>query len=259
MKTEKTIFITNDDGIQSDGIKHLVKIAREFGNVVLVAPDSPQSGMSHAITFTVPLRINKVYEEEGYVAYTCSGTPVDCVKLGLRVAMNGKKPDILLTGINHGSNASSNIIYSGTMAAAMEGAMEDIPSAGFSLLDFTENAKFEESTEFVQLIIKDLLEKPFPASTCLNVNIPKLPANEIKGIKLCREAKANWKASYQMGKDPFQMNYYWLTGEFLHTDLGEDTDLYALEQGYVAVVPIECDWTDFGRMKEFASLLESAK
>ncbi|MEG1573366.1 MAG: 5'/3'-nucleotidase SurE, partial [Bacteroidales bacterium] len=231
-KERPQIFITNDDGIHAPGIKSLVKIVRPLGDIVLVAPDRPQSGMSHAITLSSPLRFHKVKEEEGYRAYVCSGTPVDCVKLGLKIAMDGRKPSLLLSGINHGSNASTNMIYSGTMAAALEGAMEDIPSIGLSLLDYALEADFEQSAEFIKQIIQNTLAQPMPLRTCLNVNIPNLPATELKGIKVCRQAMALWKESYEMRKDPFHANYYWLTGEFHHTDLKEDTDLYALDHAY---------------------------
>jgi 5'-nucleotidase len=242
MTNKPLILVTNDDGITAPGIKALVDVAKTIGEVVVVSPDSPQSGMGHAITVNSPLRLNKGDYFEGVLNYSCSGTPVDCVKIGIDKVLN-RKPDLIISGINHGSNAATNVIYSGTMSAAVEGAIENIPSIGFSLLDHSINANFEPSKKFISAIIKKALAKNFPFSTCLNVNIPKLPENEIKGIKICRQATAFWEDRFEERKDPLGKSYYWLTGEFGNHDGGADTDMSALDEGYISVVPTQFDMT----------------
>ncbi len=239
------ILVTNDDGITAKGIATLVDIVRPLGEVVVVAPDSPQSGQGHAITIKDPLRLKPSKQFEGIVAFECSGTPVDCVKLANNVALKGRQIDLCVSGINHGSNAAVNILYSGTMSAAMEASLEGINSIGFSLLDFSHNADFEQSRKFVTKIIKDVLEKGLEECNLLNVNIPKLPEAEIKGIKVCRQANARWVENFQEGTDPMGRPYYWLTGEFVNDDLGDDSDVGALEAGYISVVPSMHDLTAY--------------
>ncbi len=241
-KKRPLILVTNDDGIFAGGIRSLVKVAREFGDVIVVAPDSPQSGMGHAVTLHNILRSQKVDPFDGVRAYACSGTPVDCVKLALFQIFKGK-PDLLLSGINHGANNSINVIYSGTMSAAVEGAMDGIPSIGFSLLDHSAEADFSASEHICRKVIANAIENGIPNDTCLNVNIPKLPIDLIKGIKVCRQARASWEEEFDARKDPSGKEYYWVTGEFVNHDEGEDTDVWALENNYVSLVPVQYDLT----------------
>lgn len=237
-----TILITNDDGIWAPGIRKLIEIARPFGNVVVVAPDSPMSGMSHAITVKTPLRLHKHAEEKNYVEYSCNGTPVDAMKLGEKVVLS-KKPDIVLSGINHGSNASVNIIYSGTMAAVLEANIDGIPAVGFSLLDYSHKADFSGVDKFIKTIIQQVLENGLPAGVSLNVNIPAVPEKEIRGIKVCRQAKGRWEEEFDERVDPHSRDYYWLTGVFKNGDPAKDTDSWALANNYVSVVPVHVDFT----------------
>ncbi|MEM6319278.1 MAG: 5'/3'-nucleotidase SurE [Bacteroidota bacterium] len=248
------ILVTNDDGLFAPGIKTLIEVVQSIGTPLVVAPDSPQSGMGHAISIHDPIRLNKVNTFEGVEAYECSGTPVDCVKLARNVVLNGRVPDLCVSGINHGSNVAINILYSGTMSAAMEASLEGINSIGFSLLDFTFDADFDPSRPFVKKIIEYSLKNGFGASKLLNVNIPKLPQNEIKGIKVCRQANAGWKEDFQENRDPLDRPYYWMSGEFVNNDSGEDTDVWALENGYVSVVPCQHDLTAYKSIETLKSL-----
>jgi 5'-nucleotidase len=252
MENKPLIFVTNDDGIFAKGIKSLVEVVSEFGEVVVIAPDKPQSAMGHAITIHHPLRLNRDYSFGEVQSYTCSGTPVDCVKLGIFEILN-RKPDLLVSGINHGENTSTNILYSGTMSAAVEGAMEGIPSIGFSLASFDSNASFEGAKFIVRKIVNDALNQILPKHVCLNVNIPAIGIESIKGIKLVRQASAYWEDRFDKRKDPFGNTYYWLTGDFGNHDPGEDTDLQALKEGYVSVVPVQYDLTAYQHMKSFES------
>ena len=236
------ILVTNDDGIYSNGIHSIINVAMNFGDVVVVAPDKPQSGMGHAITINNPLRLNKVNLIDGVKSYSSSGTPVDCVKLGIFEVLQ-KKPDLLISGINHGENTSTNVLYSGTMSAAIEGAMEGIPSLGFSLADFDSNADFEASSIIASKIIKKVLSIDFPKNCCLNVNIPKLSFDDIKGIKICKQANAFWNDRFEKRIDQFGNDYYWLSGEFCDANQDKETDLFAIRNGYVSVVPTHFDMT----------------
>lgn len=242
MSRKPRILICNDDGINAKGILALATVAMEFGDVTIVAPDSPQSGMGHAITIGEPLRLNRESVLEGVDAWSCSGTPVDCVKLATGVILQGK-PDLLVSGINHGANYSISVVYSGTMSAAMEGAIEGIPSIGFSLLDYSHDADFSASKDIVRTIIHKALHAAMPPATVLNVNIPKLPISEIKGIKITRQAIGRWVEEFDTRLDPHGQKYYWLTGRFQEEDGGEDTDVHALANGYVSVCPVEFDLT----------------
>ncbi|HPE56609.1 MAG TPA: 5'/3'-nucleotidase SurE [Bacteroidales bacterium] len=237
-----TILVTNDDGIFAPGIRKLMSIARQFGNVVVVAPDTAMSGMSHAITVKDPLRLRKIDEAEGFVEYSCNGTPVDSVKLGEKVVLKGK-PDLVVSGINHGSNASVNVVYSGTMAAAIEACIDGIPSIGFSLLDYSHHADFSHVDEFVKSIIGDVLNNGLPSGVCLNVNIPAVQASEIKGIKVCKQAPGRWVEAFDERIDPYHRDYYWLTGVFEDGKADENSDLWALANNFVSVVPIQFDLT----------------
>ena len=243
-KGQPIILITNDDGITAPGIRSLVEAAKPLGKVVVVAPDKPQSGMGHAITIGTPLRMNKVEMFDGIEAWQTSGTPVDCVKLAVDKILH-RKPDLCISGINHGANHSINVIYSGTMSAAMEASIESIPSIGFSLLDYRFEADFTAATFYANLIIKTILKQKLDKHLLLNVNIPPVPQNEIKGIKICKQAYAKYVEDFDERKDPQGKKYYWLTGEFVNFDKSKDTDVWALQHNYVSVVPVQFDLTNY--------------
>lgn len=237
-----TILITNDDGIFAPGIRKLIDVCRKLGKVIVVAPDTGMSGMSHAITVKTPLRLKKLAEEKDYLEYSCNGTPVDAVKLGEKIVVRGK-PDLVVSGINHGSNASVNIVYSGTMAAVIEANIDGIPAIGFSLLDYSHSADFSACDDYITTIIENVLNNGLPEGVCLNVNIPALKKEEIKGIKICRQAKGRWDEDFDERVDPHEREYYWLTGVFTNGDTAEDTDSWALANNYVSIVPIQYDLT----------------
>lgn len=243
-KKRPLILVTNDDGINAPGIRALISVMTGIGDVCVMAPDSPQSGMGHAITINDAVYCNqiKLAEEYTHVEYSCSGTPVDCVKLAINEVLK-RKPDLCVSGINHGSNSSINVIYSGTMSAAVEAGTLGIPSIGFSLLDQSLEADFNPSLKIVKTIARQTLKQGLPKGVVLNVNIPKLNSSEIKGIKICRQANAHWKERFDKRTNPLGRDYYWLTGEFVNKDKGKDTDEWALGQGYVSVVPVQFDLT----------------
>lgn len=236
------ILVTNDDGITAPGIRNLINIAKEFGDVYVVAPDSPQSGMGHAVTLNAALFCDEIEVNEGVKEYSCSGTPVDCVKLAVSQILP-RKPDLCISGINHGSNSSVNVIYSGTMSAAVEAGIEGIPAIGFSLSDFSYNANFNAAEKYIKIIIGQVVENKLPKGVVLNVNIPKLEEEQIKGIKVCRQADAKWEEKFDKREDPRGRTYYWMCGEFKNLDKGDDTDEKALEEGYISVVPVRYDLT----------------
>tara|TARA_R110002167_G_scaffold262525_6_gene469151 strand:+ start:1186 stop:1965 length:780 start_codon:yes stop_codon:yes gene_type:complete len=239
------ILVTNDDGITAPGLRMLVRLMSEIGEVVVVAPDSPQSGMGHAITIDNTLYSKKIMvnlADGAKEEYSCSGTPADCVKLGLQEILE-RRPDICVSGINHGSNSSINVIYSGTMSAAIEAGIEGIPAIGFSLCDYSWNADFSAASTYIQKIVRQALINGIPQGVVLNTNIPKLGKHQIKGIKICRQARANWKEKFDKRTNPSGKDYYWLTGEFELLDQGEDTDEWALANGYISVVPTQFDLT----------------
>lgn len=235
------ILVTNDDGITAPGLHALVEAIKDLGDIYVVAPDSPQSGMGHAITINNLLRLDKV-EVHGENWYQCSGTPVDCVKLAIDKILH-RQPDLCVSGINHGSNSSINVIYSGTMSAAMEGAIEGIPSAGFSFLNHSLDADFSACLPYINKIAKNILEHGLPKGTLINVNIPNIPAEEMKGVKICRQAMAKWEEEFDERLDPNKRKYYWLTGKFSNPDKGQDTDEWALANGYISIVPVQFDFT----------------
>lgn len=242
-KKKPLILVTNDDGISAPGILALIDVMKTLGDVVVVAPDSPQSATGHAITINSTLFLNQTNLHKGVKEeFSCSGTPVDCVKFAVNEVLK-RKPDLCVSGINHGSNSSINVIYSGTMSAAVEAGIEGIPAIGFSLLDYDWNADFEPTKKFVKKIAEEVLENGLPEGVILNVNLPKLSEKEIKGIKVCRQAKALWEEKFDKRKSPMGRDYYWLTGKFVNLDEGEDTDEWALENGYVSVVPVQFDLT----------------
>lgn len=236
------ILVTNDDGITAPGLHALVEAVKHLGEIIVVAPDSPQSGMGHAITINNPLRLDKVDLHGDHKWYQCSGTPVDCVKIAIDKILH-RKPDLCVSGINHGSNSSINVIYSGTMSAAMEGAIEGIPSIGFSLLNFALDADFAAAKLYAGMIAKNVLERGLPQGTLLNVNIPNLPLTSLKGVKVCRQANAKWEEEFDERLDPNKRKYYWLTGKFVNQDKGQDTDEWALANGYISLVPVQFDFT----------------
>lgn len=238
-----TILVTNDDGITAPGIRALVEAVKDLGNVIVVAPDSPQSGMGHAITIGEPLRLHKTDVFDGIDAYECSGTPVDCVKLARDIILH-RKPDLCVSGINHGANHSINIIYSGTMSAAMEAAIEGVPSVGFSLLDYRYEADFSLARDVANRVVKQMLADPMPQHTLLNVNIPKCTAEEFQGIKICRQAYAKWEEEFEQRTDPRGKDYFWMTGKFVNLDDRADTDVIALKNNYASVVPVSFDLTN---------------
>jgi 5'-nucleotidase len=246
------ILITNDDGISAKGIASLIEAARPFGDLHVLAPDKPQSGMGHAITLHDPIRLFKSKLYPGIEAYACSGTPVDCVKLGI-FELLGAKPDLILSGVNHGENSSTNVLYSGTMSAAIEGAMEGIPSLGFSLADYSPDADFSASQHYIEVLLRQFFEKGFQAGICLNVNIPKLPLSDIKGIQFCKQAHAYWADRFEKRQDQYGRDYFWLTGEFADLDQRPDTDLHALKAGFVSVVPTHFDLTAYAHLNHFKS------
>ena len=250
--TLPTILITNDDGITAPGIRNLVEAVRGLGKIVVVAPDKPQSGMGHAITIGQPLRMNKVEIFEGIEAWQTSGTPVDCVKLAVDKILH-RKPDICLSGINHGANHSINVIYSGTMSAAMEASIEGIPSIGFSMMDYNYEADLSSAKQIVAKIVQGVMKKKIDKHLLLNVNIPA--GDKIKGIKICKQAYAKYEEEFSERLDPHMKKYYWLTGEFKNFDKSKDTDVWALENNYVSVVPVQFDLTNY----KLKALLEKSK
>ena len=243
MAKRPLILVTNDDGITAPGIRMLIEVMNTIGDVVVVAPDSPQSGMGHAITINSTLYCTEITVDDGpQKEYQCSGTPADCVKLAIRELLD-RKPDLCVSGINHGSNSSINVIYSGTMSAAIEAGIEGVPAIGFSLLDFRWSADFSPLKPFIKKIVNNALAHKIPSDVVLNVNFPLLPQDEIKGIKICRQAKAHWVEKFDKRQSPMGRDYYWLTGEFINEDRGDDTDEAALGKGYISIVPTQFDLT----------------
>lgn len=247
------ILVTNDDGVNAPGIKVLIEMARKFGDVVAIAPDEGRSGMSHAITIKYPLRVNKIREEEGFTFYSCNGTPADCVKLALNHLLD-RKPDMLLSGINHGSNSSISVVYSGTMAAAIEGGLHGIPSIGLSITDFSSNPDFSACKLYGNKIIKKTILTGMPEGVCLNVNFPGFPVDDIRGIKICRQARGLWIEEFDKRIDPRRREYFWLTGYFENYEPdAEDTDEWALKNKFVSIVPVKIDFSDLNAMEKLKS------
>ena len=242
------ILIANDDGYRAGGLQALIEAARPYGDLLVVAPDEWQSGMSHAITMKVPIRLEKYKDEPGLTMYICNGTPVDCIKIALNKLVD-RHPDMLLAGINHGSNSSASVLYSGTMAIAIEGCMYDIPAIGFSLLDHSPKADFDPYIRHVREIIENVSKNGLRTGTCLNVNIPKIPVSDIKGIRVCRQTRGYWREEFEHRIDPNHREYYWLTGDFFNEEPNdEDTDEWALKNNYIAVVPVQADMTCYASM-----------
>jgi len=250
MKEKKPlILVSNDDGITAPGIKHLVEAMQTLGEVVVVAPDSPQSGMGHAITIGNTLRLDKSDIFPGVEAWQCSGTPADCVKLAKHHVLKDRRPDLVVSGINHGANTSVSILYSGTMSAAIEAAMEGLPAIGFSVCEYGWNAHFEHTTEHVIAIAKEALSKGIPEGVALNVNFPAKQDEPIKGIKVCRQAMAKWQEEFDQRKDPNNRDYFWLVGSFVNLDHGTGTDIEAINANYTSIVPSTFDLTAYKAME----------
>jgi 5'-nucleotidase len=237
------ILVSNDDGITAPGIRTLVEVMHEIGEVVVVAPNSPQSGMGHAITVGETIRLDESYIFGSIEAYECSGTPADCVKLAKHFVLKDRKPDLVVSGINHGSNSSISVIYSGTMSAAIEGAIEGLPAIGFSLGDYGHSADFSHTRAIVHTIATEVIRFGLPQGIALNVNIPAKSAEAIQGIRICRQTKGHWGEEFEERKDPYGRRYFWLTGSFINQDKGEDTDEWALKNNYVSIVPCQYDLT----------------
>lgn len=241
MANKPLILVTNDDGITAPGIRALIAVMNEIGDVVVIAPEGPQSGMGHAVTINDTLYCQSVTIDNGpQQEYKSSGTPADCVKLAVSEILE-RKPDLCVSGVNHGSNSSINVIYSGTMSAAVEAGVEGIPAIGFSLLDYSWNANFEPLKKYIKQIALNVLENGLPDGVVLNVNFPK--ADSFNGIKICRQARANWVEEFDKRINPQGRVYYWLTGKFVNMDKGEDTDEWALANNYISIVPVQFDLT----------------
>jgi len=242
-KNDRLILLTNDDGLYAAGLKTLHEVMEEFGKVVLVSTMESQSGMSQALTVKTPLRVKLLDETEKHRIYACNGTPTDSVKLAVNQLLE-RMPDLVISGINHGANASVSVLYSGTMAAALEGCLYGITSAGFSLNSFSPAADFSVCRDYIRIVMKRLTEKSLPRGICLNVNIPAVEPEKIKGIKICRQSRGNWKEEFEKRKDPMGKTYYWLTGRFNnHEPEAQDTDEWALANNFVSVVPVSVDMT----------------
>lgn len=247
------ILVTNDDGIRAKGLHSLIEMAKPFGRIVVVAPEEGNSGMSHAITIKTPLRIRKHKRTDDVDFYSVNGTPVDCVKLAMNQVFSSP-PDMLLSGINHGSNSSVSVFYSGTMAAVIEGCLYGIPSIGFSLLDFMPEADFTGAVHYGRTVIQNVLEHGLADGCCLNVNVPAIPLENIKGIKVCRQNKGTWREEFERRVDPRGMEYFWLTGYFKNEEpMATDTDEYLLSKGYISVVPIGVDLTNHKELSRLQS------
>lgn len=237
------ILVSNDDGITSRGIRLLVNVMKELGEVVVVAPDGPQSGMGHAITIGNTLRLEPNDLFGDVKAFECSGTPADCVKIAKHFVLKDRKPDLVVSGINHGSNTSISVLYSGTMSAAIEAALEGLPAIGFSLCDYSSDADLSHVSEYVKRIAKNVLDKGLTKGVALNVNFPPKRNESIRGIKICRQANATWQEDFDQRHDPNGRRYFWMAGNFVNHDKGEDNDEWAIANNYVSVVPCQYDMT----------------
>ena len=243
MTKRPLILISNDDGITAPGIRTLVKVMKQLGEVVVVAPNSPQSGMGHAITVGDTLRLEEVKMFDGVKAFECSGTPADCVKMAKHFVLKDRQPDLIVSGINHGSNTSISVLYSGTMSAALEGAIEGMPAIGFSLCDYSWEADFSHTEKWIKKIAEQALIKGIGKGVALNVNIPPKQNEEIKGIKICRQARAKWEENFDERHDPYGRRYFWMAGNFVNFDKGEDNDEWAIANNYISIVPCQFDLT----------------
>lgn len=259
MENERLILVTNDDGYASKGLAAAIDVARSFGRVVAVAPETPQSGMSQAITMYNPLYLRKVRQEEGLEVYSFSGTPVDCVKMAFDYLLRDRQIDLMISGINHGSNSAVNVLYSGTMGAAIEGSFYGCPSVGLSLDDHGADADFEAATIYGRQIIRTLLDGEITLPLCLNVNVPTGRPEELRGVRLCRQNRGFWREEFYRHEDPRGREYFWLTGDFVNGEPeAEDTDEWALRNKYVSVVPVHTDLTDYGQLRNLRCFFPAA-
>lgn len=259
MNSEPVIFLTNDDSYLSKGFRAAVALASEFGHVIAIAPDRVQSGMSQAITINSPLFMREVQRDDKVEIYAFSGTPVDCAKIAFDHIFRSRKVDLVLSGINHGSNAAVNVMYSGTMGAAIEGSFYGVPSIGLSLDDHDPDADFEGAVKYGREIIATVLAaaEKLPRPLCLNVNVPRCEAKDIQGIRMCRQTRGFWREEFYARKDPHGRDYYWLTGAFQNMEPdAEDTDEWALSHRYVAVVPVQVDMTDYRMLSEMRDIIK---
>jgi len=237
------LLLTNDDGIHALGLNSLIEAVRPLGEVVVVAPDIPRSGMSSAISAVNPIRATLLKKEKDLTLYSCTGTPVDCVKLALSELLD-RRPDVLLSGINHGSNAAVCVIYSGTIGAVFEGCIVGVPSIGISLTDHSLRADFSQAGKYGKIVAEKVLATGLPEGICLNLNVPKTP--DVKGLKVCSQTKGYWVKEFMEMKDPNGRTVYWLTGEFMNQEPANKlSDEWALSQGYAALVPLRIDMTDY--------------
>ena len=244
-KEDRLILLTNDDGLYAGGLKTLLEVMEEFGKVVLISTAESMSGMSQAITIKTPLRVKLLEENEKHIIYTCNGTPADGVKIAINQLLD-RTPDWVVSGINHGSNSSASVLYSGTMAAAIEGCLNGITSVGFSLNNYSPAADFSACKKYIRIVMQTLEQEPLPQGICLNVNFPKAEADQIRGIKICRHAKGSWKEEFEKRKDPMGKTYYWLTGIYVNQEPDAiDTDEWALANNYVSVAPVSVDMTAY--------------
>lgn len=254
-KRERLILLTNDDGLYAAGLRTLLEVMEEFGRVVLISTTESMSGMSQALTVKSPLRVKMLEQNEKHTVYACSGTPTDGVKLAINQLLD-RKPDWVVSGINHGANASVSVLYSGTMAAAIEGCLYGIDSVGFSLNSFAPNADFSACKKYIREVMESVAVNPLPKGICLNVNIPAVPEPDIKGVKVCRQASGNWREEFEKRKDPMGKTYYWLTGVFNnHEPESTDTDEWAIGNGYVSVVPVTVDMTAHAYIDKLKNIL----
>lgn len=257
MNDERLIFLTNDDGYASRGMQAAISVARRFGRVVVVAPEATQSGMSQAITMYNPLYLRHVVQEPGLDVYALSGTPVDCVKLAFDYLLRDERIDLVISGINHGSNSAVNVLYSGTMGAAIEGSFYRCPAIGLSLDDHAADADFDAAVRYGERIVRKVLESEVELPLCLNVNVPKGRPEEIRGIRVCRQTRGYWQEEFFRREDPRGRAYFWLTGDFVNAEPdAEDTDEWALKHGYVTVVPTQVDMTDYRQLPQIDALLK---
>lgn len=251
MDSRPLIFLTNDDGIHAKGLETSIEILRPEGRLLVVAPERGQSGMAHAITMDRPLTLRKITDEPGLTAYVCNGTPVDCIKIAFDYLLAGQEhPSLIVSGINHGSNSAINVLYSGTMGAAIEGSFYEIPSIGFSIPDHARDADFTTAAHFIPRIVETVGQSKPELPLCLNVNIPSLPIESIKGIRPCRQTRGFWREDFERRQDPRGNDYYWLSGHFCNAEPeAEDTDEWALAHGYISVVPIQVDLTNYRQLE----------
>lgn len=245
MSDKPLIFLTNDDGVQAKGLQALIEVLRPMARLLVVAPDGARSGMAHAITMNNPLYLRQIEQQDDLNVYVCSGTPVDCVKITFDYLLTDDTlPDLAVSGINHGSNSAINVLYSGTMGAAIEAAFYNLPSIGLSLLDHDDDADFSVAVRFAPQLIGEVLRRPKEYPFCLNVNIPNLPASKICGVRMCRQARGYWREDFERREDPRGRDYYWLSGSFSNAEPNaDDTDEWALSHGYISVVPVQTDLT----------------